>query len=104
MFLQKIAVSETIFRNGSFYGKFSNNERLNWVALSIIFESSVHPRISGKNFHRYASFGAVDFDIGKLAIFVLFRRFFFVGTKLPFLHESSRIRDINCRLGDKMPV
>ncbi len=46
-----------------------------------ILESSLHLRNYRKHFHRCASFGSIDYDIGKKAIFVRFRRFFIVGAK-----------------------
>ncbi len=84
MFLQIIAVSETSFRYANF--------QLNRAKLGgPILDFSLHLRNSRKHFHRCASFGALDYDIKKKAIFVQFRRFFIVGTnnvvsgqKLPF--------------------
>ncbi len=47
-----------------------------------ILEFSLHLRNSRKHFHKCASFGAIDYDIGKKAIFVWFRQFFIFGTKI----------------------
>ncbi len=69
MLLQKIAVPETLFRSGNFsmiIGKLRGP----------ILESTLHFRNSRKHVHRCASFGAVDYGIGKSAIVVRFRRFF----------------------------
>ncbi len=82
-------------------------------------ESSMHFRNSRKHLRRCASFGAVDYDFGKKAIFVRLRRYFRKGSlrrfyivrakiavlrqKLPFWDESCHFQDINCRLGDEMP-
>ncbi len=60
-----------------------------------ILECSLHFRNSRKHFHRCASFGAVDYDIGRKAIFVRFRRFFIVGTQIAVLRQKlpfSRIQ------------
>ncbi len=68
-----------------------------------ILESSLQFRNSRKHFHRRASFGAEDYGIGKKAIFVRFRRFLIVGTKIAIWNKSYRFRDINCRFEDKSP-
>ncbi len=81
MFLQKIDVSETIFRNGNFS---IIKDKLGGPIL----ESSLHFRNSRKHVHRFTSFGAVDWDIGKKAIFVRFRRFFIVRTKIGVLGQN----------------
>ncbi len=75
MFLQKNDVLETIFR----YGNFSIIKAKLDGPISEYF---LQLRNSRKHFHRCASFGAVDYDFGKKAIFVRFRRYFIVGTKV----------------------
>ncbi len=50
-----------------------------------IFHSSLLLRNSLKHFNRCTSFGAVDYDIGKKAIFV---RFFLVGPKIAVLGQK----------------
>ncbi len=96
MFLQKNDVLETIFR----YGNFSIIKAKLGGPISEYF---LQLRNSQKHFHRCASFGAVDYDFGKKAIFVRFRRVFIVGTKIAIWDKSYRFRDINCRFKDKSP-
>ncbi len=50
-----------------------------------------------KRFHTRASFGVVDYDIGKKAIFVRFRRFFIVGTKATVFGIQTSCLRINRR-------
>ncbi len=96
MFLQKNDVLETIFR----YGNFSIIKAKLGGPIS---ESFLQLRNSRNHFHRCASFGAVDYDFGKKAIFVRFRRLFIDGTKIAIWDKSYRFRDINCRFEDKSP-
>ncbi len=75
---KKIDFSETIFRNGN----FSIIKGKRWWPYFGVFPAFLN------NFHRCVSFGAVDYDIGKKAIFVRFRRFFIVATKIAVLGQT----------------
>ncbi len=83
-FAKKIDALETIFR----YGNFSI---IKTKLGGPVLESSLQFRNSRKHFHKCASFGALDYEIGKkgnfcavLAIFHRWDKKCYLGQKLPF--------------------
>ncbi len=75
------------------FSQKNDDGKIGWPFL----ESSMHLRNSRKHFHRCASFGAVDYDIWKKEIFVRFRRFFIVGTKVAVFGIQTTVLRINRR-------